>query len=190
MRKRHHRTTKKFGIEIPKTIERAYELDKENGNTLWRNAIEKEMKTVKVAFDIQPDGSPRPPGKKCIHCHIIFDTKAGTLLRKARCVADGSKVLEPECNTYASIISRESVRLVFMIAALNDLEVFFVDCEGACLNAPCRENLYTICGPEFGECPGCYAVIAGALGVDPQLVLNKIDQHYKLNNDCIKVPTR
>ena len=82
MKKRHHRTTQKFGIEVTKTVERAHELDKENGNSLWRDAIEKEMKTIKVAFDIQPDGSPSSPGKKCIHCHIIFDIKAGTLLKK------------------------------------------------------------------------------------------------------------
>ena len=37
--------THKFGIELPKTVKEAFELDKKNGNTLWANAIAKEMGT-------------------------------------------------------------------------------------------------------------------------------------------------
>ena len=33
--KRYAKKTHKFGIEIPKNAERAYKIDKENGNTLW-----------------------------------------------------------------------------------------------------------------------------------------------------------
>ena len=33
--KRYHKRTHKFGFEIPKTVQRAYEIDRENGNTLW-----------------------------------------------------------------------------------------------------------------------------------------------------------
>ena len=36
----------KFGILIPSTVEEAYRLDKQNGNDLWRKAIEKELKGV------------------------------------------------------------------------------------------------------------------------------------------------
>ena len=39
-----------FGIEVPNTVKEALELDKKNGNDLWRKAIEKEMQNVKVAF--------------------------------------------------------------------------------------------------------------------------------------------
>ncbi len=41
----------KFGIECPKTVEDALELDKQNVNTMWANAIAKEMKNVKAAFN-------------------------------------------------------------------------------------------------------------------------------------------
>ncbi len=36
----------KFGIECPKTAEDALDLDKQNGNTMWADAISKEMKNI------------------------------------------------------------------------------------------------------------------------------------------------
>jgi hypothetical protein len=36
--------THKFGIEVPKTIKEALELDKKNGSTFWADTISKEMK--------------------------------------------------------------------------------------------------------------------------------------------------
>jgi hypothetical protein len=47
--KRYHKKTHKFGFEIPKSVRRALEIDKENGNTLWGDAIEKEMINVRIA---------------------------------------------------------------------------------------------------------------------------------------------
>ncbi len=36
----------KFGIECPKTVEDALELDMRNSNTMWADATAKEMKNV------------------------------------------------------------------------------------------------------------------------------------------------
>ena len=33
----------KFGIQVPYSVKHALQLDKENGNTLWKDAIQKEM---------------------------------------------------------------------------------------------------------------------------------------------------
>jgi hypothetical protein len=49
------------------------------------------------------------------------------------------------------------------MAALNDLNVMAADIQGAYLNAPCREKVYTICRPEFGEHVGKVAVMKLAL---------------------------
>ncbi len=38
--------THKFGIEVPKTVKEALDLDRINDNTLWVDAIAKEMKEV------------------------------------------------------------------------------------------------------------------------------------------------
>ncbi len=67
--------THKFGIEVPNTVKDALALDRKNGNTLWADAIAKEMKEVCIAFNILPDGRPAPIGYQKIPCHMIFDVK-------------------------------------------------------------------------------------------------------------------
>ena len=42
--------THKFSIKIPKTVEEARAFDLENGNTMWWDAIFKEMWNVRPAF--------------------------------------------------------------------------------------------------------------------------------------------
>ncbi len=65
--------THKFGIEIPKTVKEALALDSKNGNTLWADAIAKEMREMRIAFNILPDGSSAPIGYQKIPCHMIFE---------------------------------------------------------------------------------------------------------------------
>jgi hypothetical protein len=67
--------THKFGIELPKTVKEASELDKKNGNTFWADATAKEMKDIHVAFKILLDGQSAPIGYQKIPCHMIFDIK-------------------------------------------------------------------------------------------------------------------
>jgi hypothetical protein len=67
--------TLKFGIEVPKTVKEALALDRKNGNTLWADAVAKEMKEVRIAFKILPDGRSAPIGYQKIPCHMIFDVK-------------------------------------------------------------------------------------------------------------------
>ena len=56
-------------------MEEAFALDTRNGNTLWADAISKEMESIKVAFKVLPDGKPMPIGHQFIQCHIVFDVK-------------------------------------------------------------------------------------------------------------------
>jgi hypothetical protein len=72
---RYLKRTHKFGIEVPKTVKEALALDRKNGNTLWADAIAKEMKEVDIAFNILPDGRFAPIGYQKILCHMIFDVK-------------------------------------------------------------------------------------------------------------------
>ena len=81
-----------------------------SGTTFWADAIAKEMKTVFVAFEILPEDKQAPPGHTFIKCHLVFDLKSnGSMIRKARFVAGGHMTGEPECLTYASVVSRESI---------------------------------------------------------------------------------
>ena len=163
VKSRYHKTTNKFGIEVPKTVERALQIDKENNNTFWTDAINKEVGTVKVAFDVLDDNQPVPVGYSYMECHMIFDIKIDGFKRKARIVAGGHMLEAPAVSTYSSVISRETVRIALTLAALNDLEVKASDVLGAYLTAPCEEKVYTKLGPEFGVDAGKRAIIVRAL---------------------------
>jgi hypothetical protein len=63
----------------------------------------------------------------------------------------------------ASVVSRESVRIVLTLAALNDLDVMMGDIENAYLTAPITEKAWTVLGPEFGEDAGKRALIVSAM---------------------------
>ena len=82
VRARVRKLSHKYGIEIPRTVEEAYAIDEKNGNSIWRDAINKEMENLKVAFGILPDG--KEPQQ-----------------RKARWVKDGHRTPEPSWSTYA-----------------------------------------------------------------------------------------
>jgi len=110
------------------------------------------MKEVRIAFNILPDGHVAPNGYQKIPCHMIFDIKMEDFRCKARLVAGGHRTKAPATITYASVVSRETVRLALTIAALNDLEVKVGDIL----------NVY-ILGPEFGPDAGCSAMIVRAL---------------------------
>jgi len=161
---RYHKRTHKFGFEIPKTIQRAKEIDRENGNRLWQDAIAKEMKNVKIAFKPIELGEDVPVGHQFMECHMVFDVKLdGT--RKARLVAGGHMTEAPAVMTYASVVSRDTVRIALTIAALNDLEVKTSDIQNAFLTAPCEERIWTTMDPDlFGaEYKGRKALIVRAL---------------------------
>jgi hypothetical protein len=69
----------------------------------------------------------------------------------------------PSILTYSSVVSRDSVRIALLIAALNGLELMSCDIQNAYLNADCRERIYTIAGPEFGSDKGKVMLIRKAL---------------------------
>ena len=47
-----------------------------------------------------------------------------------------------EFSNLLNVISRDSVRIAFLIAALNNLDIMSCDLEKAYLNAPCREKIW------------------------------------------------
>jgi hypothetical protein len=50
--KLYHKRTHEFGIEVTKNWDDCVRLDKENDNTLWQDAVRKEMKNFRIAFKI------------------------------------------------------------------------------------------------------------------------------------------
>jgi hypothetical protein len=145
-------------------MKEALQLDKENGNTYWYDAIRKEMKNVRVAFEVYNGRIEDLVGYERITCHIIFDVKLSEgFRRKARFVADGHKVETPPTISYSSVVSRDSVRICLMLAALNEIKVMCVDIQNAYLTAPNREKVYIKAGPEFGSKEGLWMLVVRAL---------------------------
>jgi hypothetical protein len=89
MTKRYHKRTHKFGIQFPKTWDEAVKLDEGNGNTLWQDAIRKEINNVRIAFKVLNGEDTIPPIYQEIRCHMIFEVKMEDFRRKARFVAEG-----------------------------------------------------------------------------------------------------
>jgi hypothetical protein len=130
------------------------------------DALRTEMNGVMIAFEPQPEGDTHVPGYKKIPGFIIWDVKMD-FTRKARYVAGGHRTEPPKALTYSSVVSRESVRLALLIAALNDLDVRLTDIKNAYLNAPITEKYYVIAGDEFGpELKGrCMKIVRALYGL-------------------------
>jgi len=156
----------KFGIMIPDSIQDAYKLeDAENGNTYWQDSIKLEMDSIMKykTFRVLDDDERMPVGFQEIKCHLIFDVKFD-LQRKSRYVAGGHLVRDqPSYNTYSSVVSRESVRIGFLVAALNDLDVWAGDISNAYLHAETKEKVWFRAGAEFGNQVNRRVIIVRAL---------------------------
>jgi len=131
---RYHKRTHKFGIEVPK---RALEIDKEKNTNYWEKAILKEMTHVRPAFRVLEEQETTPIGSQWILCHMVFDIKVD-FTRKARFVAGGHKAEAPKSITYSSMVSRDSIRIAFLLAALNEVDILAANIGNAYLNADCR----------------------------------------------------
>ena len=148
MKTRLQKTTHKYSIEIPTSVDHAMEVDRKNGNTMWRDALALEMFNVGVAFEILEEGQCAPTGWKKASGHLIWDIKMD-FTRKARWVLDRHEMPDPIRSTFAGMVSCKSVRIAFTYAALNGLQVFAADICNAYLQAPSTQKDFIVCGPEF-----------------------------------------
>jgi hypothetical protein len=163
--------THKFGIRLPKTVKEALEIDRTMNTDFWKRAINKEMAKVKVALKTHDGHTPQQlwegkvaefVGFKEIGCHIMFGIKMD-FTRKACFVAGGHTTAAPSSLTYSSVVSRDSIQLAFLIAALNDINIMSCDLENAYLNAPCREKIWFEGGIKCGEDQGKVCVLVRSL---------------------------
>jgi hypothetical protein len=155
--------THKYGIEIPRTVEQAYAIDRKNGITHWATAIAKEMLNAGIVFEVLEPARATPVGWSKVTRHMVFDVKMD-FTRKARWVLDGHLTPDVAGSTYAGVMSRESVRIALTYASLNGLQVCAGDIRNAFLQAPSSQKDFIICGSEFGlEHLGKRALIHRAL---------------------------
>jgi hypothetical protein len=93
---------------------------------------------------------------------VIFDVKMD-FTPKARFVAGGHTTDTPGSITYSSVVSRNSVRLAFLIAGLNDLNILAGDVTNAYLNASYREKIWFEGSVESDKDRGKVLIVTRAL---------------------------
>jgi hypothetical protein len=89
-RKSNAMGTIKYGVYIPKNVQDALREDEKNGNTLWKDAIKKEVDALQSYKTFKLVAKSRVNSVMKTHqiapLRMIFDCKAVTLRRKARLV--------------------------------------------------------------------------------------------------------
>ena len=157
--------------EVPRDYAHVLQLDIQNGNNKWKDAIDLEIEQIKeyqVFKDYEKAVYEKnkitnaPEGHQKIRVHFVFDVKhCGKF--KARLVADGHLTKEPMETVYSGVVSIRNLRLAMFLAELNDLELWGADVGNAYLQALTREKLYIVGGPEFEALQGHVLVMYKAL---------------------------
>ena len=139
----------KYGLKVPKTLKEALEIDKENGNSHWADAIKKELGNVLVAFKLLEDDEPIPIRSIKILYHIVFDVKFD-LTRKEQLVAGGHKHKEvPAFECHSLVASRETIRIFFLLVTVNRLKILAANIYNAYLNALFQDRVHVTVGPKL-----------------------------------------
>ena len=165
---RSYRTSPKFmyGFQVPRDYDEAMELDRQNGNNRWADAIRLEMEQLHdyevfldqgLYYDVGI-----PEGFKKIRVHLVFAVKHDER-HKARLVADGHLTALPLNSVYAGVVSIRGLRICIFLAELNGLEAHATDVGNAYLEAVTQEKVCIKAGPEFGELEGHMLVVYKAL---------------------------
>ena len=95
-----------FGVQVPRSVQEAYKLDQENGNELWRQAMDAEINQLLDYETFVDKGmiQSAPEGYQLIKCRMIFAVKQDG--RRMGClVAGGHMTKHPEDSVYSSVVS-------------------------------------------------------------------------------------
>jgi hypothetical protein len=133
----------KFGIQVPKGIKNAINLDKKNGNNLWEEAIKTELKqlTDYETFIVLNSGEDIPKGYQKIPHHIVCDVKYD-LRHKARLVAGGNWTVNDKEDIYSGVVRMDTVRIGFFLGELYGLSCCACDIGNAfCMVKPKKRSL-------------------------------------------------
>ena len=110
-------------------------IDKQLGTGFWTKVVAKDMKNSRISFEnldgVTPDEMRKgkiKPGYDHVNVYMIFDINmVGKFTRKVILVADGHITAPPSSITNSSFASRESGSIAFLLASLNDLDIFACD---------------------------------------------------------------
>ncbi len=140
------------------------EIDRQNGNTKWRDAELYEIGCVDEYNVFEDKGKGYQPGPeyKKIRVHMVYAVKHDGKHR-ARLVAGGHLTDTPIDSVYSSVVSLRGIRILAFLAELNNLDLWTTDIGSAYLESYTKEKVYIVAGPEFGERHGHTLIIVRAL---------------------------
>ena len=124
---------------MPIGVAESKKIDNENDNKFWQDTIKKEMENSQLAFQLLGPEDKSPVGYKEITSNFIFDVKMD-LTQKAQYMSGGHSTDPTSSMTYASVVSQESVRIDFLIVALNELDFLAEDIHHEYLNVETKEK--------------------------------------------------
>jgi len=113
-----------YGFQVPRNHVEAMELDRTNGNSMWRYAEITELNQIdeyKSFIDKGIGFNPGPDFKK-IRVHMMYAVKHDGR-HKARLVAGGHLTETPIDSVYSSVVSLRGIRILAFLGELNGLKV-------------------------------------------------------------------
>ena len=99
-------------------------------------------------------GAPITKGYKKIPYHFVFDAKFDGKRKERLVVGDHRAPDVSREESYSGVVSMVTIRVAFVLAALDDLEVCAVDISTAFLYTKTREKVFIYTGSEFGKNTG------------------------------------
>ncbi|MGH2414505.1 MAG: reverse transcriptase domain-containing protein [Microcystaceae cyanobacterium] len=158
--------TQLYGVTVPRNVDNAYQLDKENGNNLWRDAMKKEIDALlslnTFKFTNRKTFLHKNGDWQYAPLTMIFTVKPD-LRCKARLVAGGHVTDATMYDTYASTVSTANICLLIYLIVHNNTNVISGDIGTAYVNAYTEEKIYSHAGPEFGDKKGMKIILRKAL---------------------------
>ena len=153
-----------FGYQVPRNHDEAMELDRQNGNTMWRDSEILELSQVDEYSTFLDKGVGCRMGRdwRKINVHFVYAVKHDGR-HKSRLVAGGHLTDTPIDSVYSSVVSLKGVRVLTFLGSLNELDLWATDIGNAYLESYTKEKVYIVAGPEFGDREGHVLVISKAL---------------------------
>ena len=121
------------------------------------------MKDTIPSFNKLEKGEIVPIGYHRVNYHNIFGVKMEYFRRKARLVAVVHVTEPTDAITYAIIVSRETVSIAMVLAALNDLPVELADIHNTYITEPIIDKIWIVLGQNLGGYYGRKAIVVYVL---------------------------
>jgi len=152
------------GFQVPHNHAEAIELDRMNGNTVWRDAEATELNQIDEHKSFADKGAGFNPGSdfKKIRVHMVHAVKHDGR-HKARLVAGGHLTETPVNSVCSSVVSIRGIRILAFPGEPNGLKVWSTNIGNAHLETCTREKVCIIAGAEFGDREGHVPIVSKAL---------------------------